>query len=137
MANAKDIPLQALFRSDVFQNLQGKAALTPREKLSEDWSPQTDQTPTVWECVQHTARALRAEEGGSEAAARFVAGMGSRANAARALAYRLYEIASQKGWAAEALIYNELAQDWTNLEERATRYQTSPPMPDLFGVAAR
>jgi putative DNA methylase len=47
--------------------------------------------------------------------------MGVRAEAARALAYRLYEIASQKGWAAEALVYNELAQDWTQLEGPAAR----------------
>ena len=91
----------------------------------------------MWECVQHTARVLRAEDGGAEAAARLVAGMGSRAEDARALAYRLYEIASQKGWAAEALVYNELAQDWTNLEDQAARYQQASPMPDLFGVAAR
>ena len=77
IANAKNIPLQALFDSGVFQNLHGKAALTPRDKLPEDWSPATDRTPTVWECVQHTARVLRAEDGGSEAAARLVAGMGS------------------------------------------------------------
>ena len=67
MANAKNIPLEALFRSGVFQNLHGKAGLTPREKLPEDWSPATDKTPTVWECVQHTARVLRAEDGGARA----------------------------------------------------------------------
>jgi putative DNA methylase len=54
---------------------------------------------------------------------------------ARALAYRLYEIASQKGWAAEALVYNELAQDWTQLEAQASRHVV-PPLRDLFGVIA-
>jgi putative DNA methylase len=51
------------------------------------------------------------------------------------LAYRLYEIASQKGWASEALVYNELAQDWTQLEDQATRQQI-PSARDLFGVLA-
>jgi putative DNA methylase len=134
MANAKNIPIEALFRSGVFQNLHGKASLTPRENLPSGWSPATDRTPTVWECVQHTARVLRAEDGGAEAAARLVAAMGARAEDARALAYRLYEIASQKGWAAEALVYNELAQDWTQLEDQAARHVQ--PMRDLFGVAA-
>jgi putative DNA methylase len=138
MANAKNIPIQALFGSGVFQNLHGKAALTLRENLPDGWSPASDKTPTVWECVQHTARVLRAEDGGAEAATRLVAAMGARAEVARALAYRLYEIASQKGWAAEALVYNELAQDWTNLEDQAARYRSAPPpMPDLFGVVAR
>ena len=136
MANAKNIPIEALFRAGVFQNLHGKAGLTPRNKLSPGWSPSTDKTPTVWECVQHTARVLRAEDGGAEPAARLVAEMGARAEDARALAYRLYQIAHDKGWAAEALVYNELAQDWTHLEDQAMRYRHAPPMPDLFGATA-
>jgi putative DNA methylase len=117
LANAKDIPIESLFRSGVFQNLHGKAGLTPRDKLEPGWSPTSDMTPIVWECVQHTARVLRAENGGAEAAAKLVAAMGAKAEDARALAYRLYEIASQKGWAAEALVYNELAEEWTHLED--------------------
>jgi putative DNA methylase len=61
--------------------------------------------------------------------------MGARAEDARALSYRLYEIASQKGWASEALVYNELAQDWTQLEDQAARRQI-PAMRDLFGAIA-
>ena len=120
LANAKDTSDRMLFDSGVFQNLHGKAALTPRESLPADWSPNKDKVPTVWECVQHTARVLRAEDGGMEAAARLVAEMGSKAAEARALAYRLYEIATKKGWAQEALIYNELAEAWPRLEERAS-----------------
>ncbi|MGH8295896.1 MAG: hypothetical protein ACRETZ_10460 [Steroidobacteraceae bacterium] len=136
VATAKNTTIEALFRSGVFQNLHGKAGLTSRDKLPDGWSPATDRTPTVWECVQHTAHVLRAEGGGAAAAAKLVAAMGERAEDARALAYRLYEIASQKGWAAEALVYNELAQDWTTLEDQAAR--TVPPaMRDLFGVVAR
>ena len=51
---------------------------------------------TVWECVQHTARVLNAEDGGGEAAARLVAQMGPKAAEARALAYRLFEIATKR-----------------------------------------
>ena len=49
-------------------------------------TPATDKTATVWECVQHTARVLRAEDGGAEAAASLVARMGPKARDARALA---------------------------------------------------
>jgi putative DNA methylase len=136
VATAKDTTIQALFRSGVFENLHGKAGLTPRDRLPEDWSPATERNATVWECVQHTARVLRAEGGGAEAASRLVTAMGAKAEDARALAYRLYEIASQKGWASEALVYNELAQDWTNLEDRAERQRPIPAMRDLFGAAA-
>jgi putative DNA methylase len=120
LANAKNVPLGALFSSGVFSDGKGKAGLTARADLPDDWSPASDKGLTVWECVQHTARVLNAEVGGGEAAARLVAEMGSKATDARALAYRLYEIASQKGWASEALIYNELAQEWPKLEDLAS-----------------
>jgi putative DNA methylase len=117
LANAKNIPSNALFASGVFQDLRGRAALTPRGELPKDWLPSSDRRLTVWECVQHTARALNAEDGGRFAAGRLVAKMGPKAADARALAYRLFEIATQKGWAAEALVYNELAQEWPKLED--------------------
>lgn len=120
LANAKNISSDSLFVSEVFSNLKGKAALTAREDLPKDWSPATDRSPTVWECVQHTARVLNAEDGGGEAAARLVGQMGPKAADARALAYRLFEIATQKGWNQEALVYNELAQEWPHLEDLAS-----------------
>ena len=134
LANAKNIPSNALFDCGVFKDLKGKTALTPRN----DWWPteialsDSDEekkrkrdlaehgTATVWACVQKAAAILNAEAGGGEAASRFVAQMGSKAEAARALAYRLFEIATKKGWAAEALVYNELAQEWPKLEELAS-----------------
>jgi putative DNA methylase len=134
LANAKNIPSNALFGCGVFKDLKGKAALTPRN----DWWPSEigpndsdDEkkrkrelaehgTATVWACVQKAAAILNAESGGGEAAGRFVVQMGPRAEPARALAYRLFEIATKKGWAAEALVYNELAQEWPKLEDLAS-----------------
>jgi putative DNA methylase len=119
LANAKNVPLGTLFTSGVFQDLQGKAGLIAREALPAGWSPATDKAPTVWECVQHTIRVLNAEDGGATAAAALIAQMGRRAEDARALAYRLFEIATQKGWAAEALVYNQLAEEWPRLADMA------------------
>ncbi|MBI5313195.1 MAG: DUF1156 domain-containing protein [Methylocystis sp.] len=124
LANAKNIAADALFASGVFKDLKGKTALMPRDELPKDWTPATDNTLTVWECVQHTARVLNADDGGGPAAAKLVAQMGARAADARTLAYRLFEIATQKGWAQEALIYNELAQEWPKLEDMATNDKT-------------
>jgi len=119
LANAKNIPAAALFSSGVFQDLKGDTALTLRADLPKGWSPTTDKTLTVWECVQHTARVLNAPDGGGSAAAALVAQMGPKAAEARALAYRLFEISTNKSWASEALVYNELAQEWTKLEDIA------------------
>jgi putative DNA methylase len=123
LANAKNVPLGTLFASGVFTDGKGKAGLTTRGELPPNWTPSNDKSATVWECVQHTARVLAAEDGGGEAAARLVGEMGPLATAARALAYRLYEISSQKGWTQEALVYNELAQEWPKLEDRAIMQQ--------------
>ncbi len=117
LANAKNISSNALFDSGVFKGMKGKTALVPRSELPAGWTPATDRTLTVWECVQHTARVLNAPDGGGGAAAKLVAQMGPKAVEARALAYRLFEIATKKGWAAEALVYNELAQEWPKLED--------------------
>ena len=45
--------------------------------------------------------------------------MGAKGAEARKLAYRLFEIATQKGWSQEALVYNELAQEWPALDDFA------------------
>lgn len=119
LTTAKNTSDRALFASGVFKDMKGKAGLTPREELPPGWSPAGDKSLTTWECVQHTARVLNAPDGGGEAAAALVAQMGPKAEEARALAYRLFEIATNKGWAAEALVYNELAQEWTKLEDVA------------------
>jgi putative DNA methylase len=119
VANAKNVPEKALFESGVFKNLHGNAALTPRAELSLVWSPATDKHLTVWRCVQQVARVLKAEVGGGDAAAKLVAQMGSRSADAQKLAYRLFEIATRNGLNDEALVYNELAQEWAKLEDIA------------------
>ncbi|WP_416064978.1 DUF1156 domain-containing protein [Rhizobium sp. ZK1] len=129
LANAKNVASDALFGCGVFEDLKGKTALTPRDKLPKDWSPVKDRTLTIWECVQHVARLLAAEDGGAEAAGRLVAQMGPASDQARKLAYRLFEIATQKGWSQEALVYNELAQEWPHLEDAGTRVAPSTTKP--------
>jgi len=119
LANAKNVPLATLFASGVFQDFRGKAGLVARENLPAGWSPATDKAPTIWECVQHSIRVLNAEDGGAEAAAALIAEMGPRAEEARALAYRLFETATQRNCAAEALFYNALAQEWPRLADMA------------------
>lgn len=119
LANAKNIHLEALFSSGVFHDLHGRAGLIPRIELLSGWTPVNDKEPTVWECVQHTARVLAAADGGAEAAGALVGQMGRMAADARTLAYRLFEIATKKSWSAEALVYNELAEEWPHLEDLA------------------
>lgn len=126
LTTAKNTSDRALFASGVFTDLRGKVCLTARDALPAHWTPAGDKTLTVWECVQHTARVLNAPDGGGTAAARLVSQMGSLSADARKLAYRLFEIATNKGWAAEALVYNELAQEWPKLEDLASGIGAAP-----------
>jgi putative DNA methylase len=119
VANAKNVPERALFEALVFKNLHGNTSLTPRAELPLEWSPSADKHLTVWRCMQQTARMLKAEEGGGEATAKLIAQMGSRSADAQKLAYRLFEISTKRGMTDEALVYNELAQEWAHLEDLA------------------
>lgn len=128
LANAKNVPQAALFASGVFTDLRGRAQLTPREEMPPDWTPLTDKSLTVWECVQHAARSLRAEDGGEEAAARLIGGMPIQLRAdVRQLSDRLFQIATDKSWAQEALIYNELSSEWNRLTELAQTLAVAAP----------
>ena len=71
---------------------------------------------TVWEMTQHLIRRLDA---GEAAAAALVRQLGSNAEIARDLAYRLYTICERKRWAQEALAYNGLVIAWPEIQRLA------------------
>ena len=52
---------------------------------------------------------------GESAAAVLVAKLGTKAETARELAYRLYQICERKKRAPEALAYNSLVQSWPEI----------------------
>ena len=66
------------------------------------------------------------ESGGEGAAAELVGKLGSKAEVARDLAYRLYTICERKKRAAEALSYNALVQSWPEIT-RLARESGTPP----------
>ena len=100
----------------------GRHVCSSATRLPADWNPDADTHLTDWECAQHLARVLESPQGGIEAAARLYSAMGpERSEAARMLAYRLYDICERKGHAAEAQVWNMLAQEWPALESALTR----------------
>ena len=96
-----------LFRS-------GKVRLFRPSELPADWDPATDARLTDWEVVHHLVRVL--EAGGEGAAATLYTKVGSRAETARDLAYRLYVLCDRKKRAAEALSYNALVQSFPEID---------------------
>lgn len=123
MAQAYGIGIVDLEAAEVFRAKGGIARLLRRDELPEDWDPARDKRLTDWECAWHLARVLESPAGGIDAAARLYARMPpERADTARLLSYRLYDICERKDRAAEAQVWNTLAQEWVSIDEVATRF---------------
>jgi putative DNA methylase len=117
LSKAKNTSLAGLEKDGILRMGRGKVQLLRPEELSADWDPATDQRFTYWEAVHHLIRLLGS--GGEPAAAELVARLGSRAETARELAYRLYNICDRKKRAAEALQYNALVQSFPEITRLA------------------
>ena len=127
MALAYDIGLDELERAGVIIARGGSARLLSRGELPDDWDPSTDKRLTDWECAQHLSRVLESPAGGITAAAKLYANMPpERGEAARMLAYRLYDICERKDRAAEAQVWNMLAREWPALEAAAAEIERNP-----------
>jgi putative DNA methylase len=128
LCKAKNTSVDGLVEAGVVFARAGKVRLKRRDELDPNWSPATDLRLTVWECVQYVIITLN--DKGAEATAKLMAELGSRAEEARLLAYRLYAICERKGWSEEGLAYNALAMSWQGLEEKAA-------LVDVAGVQGR
>ena len=127
MAQAYDIGIDDLENAGSFSARGGSARLLRRDELPTDWDPETDKRLTDWECAQHLVRALESPAGGIDAAALLYSKMApERGEAARMLAYRLYDICERKDRAAEAQVWNMLAREWPALEAAAAEIATAP-----------
>jgi len=113
LSKAKNTSVGGMVEAGVVESKRGKVRLLPPGELREDWDPATDSRLTVWEMVHHMIRVL--EAGGESAAAALATKLGTRAEVARELAYRLYTVAERKKRAQEALRYNALVQSWPEI----------------------
>ncbi len=113
LSTAKNTSVSGMVEAGILASKAGKVRLLKPKELPADWDPATDTRLTVWETVHHLIRVL--EAGGEIAAAELVAKLGSKADVARELAYRLYTLCERKKRANEALAYNALVQSWPEL----------------------
>lgn len=113
LSKAKNTTVSGMAEAHILASKGGKVRLLRPEELPANWSSETDQHLTAWESLHHLVRAL--EAGGENAAAELVAKIGSRAEIARELAYRLYTVCERKKRAQEALSYNGLVQSWPEI----------------------
>ena len=129
LSKAKNTSVAGMVEAGILASKGGTVRLLKPEELPPDWAPTTDPRLTAWEMVHHLVRAL--EAGGESAAADLAAQLGTKAEAARELCYRLYTLCERKKRAAEALSYNSLVQSWPEItrlareEKKAGAEQTS------------
>jgi putative DNA methylase len=113
LSKAKNTSVDGMVQAGILASSRGKVRLLKPSELPPDWDPETDTRLTSWEMVHHLIRVL--DTGGESAAAALAAKLGSKAETARELCYRLYTICERKKRAAEGLAYNGLVQSWTEI----------------------
>jgi putative DNA methylase len=134
LSKAKATTVDGMKQAGILVSKGSKVRLLKPTELPVDWDPTTDPRRNDWEVVHHLIRAL--EAGGEGAAAALVARLGTKAEIARELAYRLYMLCERKKRAAEALSYNGLVQSWPEITRLARESgKTDSDQADLdFGL---
>ena len=117
LSKSKNTSVAGMVDAGILASNRGKVRLLKPAELPADWNPTTDARLTTWEMVHHLIRVL--ESSGEGAAAALVAMLGSKAEAARELCYRLYTVCERKKRAAEAMSYNGLVQSWPEITRLA------------------
>lgn len=129
LSKAKNTSVSGLQEAGILEARGGKVRLYRRDELDADWDPTKDKRATSWEAVQHLIHDL--DTSGEQSAAELLVRLGSVAETARDLAYRLYTVCERKGWAQDALGYNMLVVAWPRLLELARRTDSQEALPLL------
>ena len=117
LSKAKNTSIAGIVKAGILESRGGKVRLLKPDELPDDWDPATDPRLPIWEMAHHLVRVLGT--GGERAAAELVSQVGSKAEVARELCYRLYTLCERKQRAAEALWYNTLVQSWPEISRLA------------------
>jgi putative DNA methylase len=117
LARAKNTSVEKLAARSVLYAQKGVVRLLTREEI-----PQKVDREILWLLTQQLTRAL--EKDGVLGVAKIVSGIfTSEPEQAKALAYRLFQIAERKGWAQEAYAYNSLVIAWPEVQSKAAELQ--------------
>ena len=134
LARAKNTSVEKLRAAGVLYAEKGVVRLLTREEIPEKI---TSGDRIIWLLTQQLTRAM--EKDGVVGAAEIVADIfTSEPEHAKALAYRLFQIAERKGWAGEAYAYNSLVIAWPEIQSKAadiTAQRNSGKQMTLFDIA--
>jgi putative DNA methylase len=120
LARAKNTSVERLETLNVLSAQKGVVRLLTREEIPE----KADHHDIIWLLTQQLTRAL--EKDGVVGVAKITAGiLTSEPEQAKALAYRLFQIADRKDWTNEAYAYNCLVSAWPDVQSKAAELQAA------------
>lgn len=125
---ARNTSVEGLEAGGIVLSKAGKVRLLKPEELSDGWNPLIDKRITAWEIVHQLIRALEID--GEGATAKLVANLGSHAEIARELCYRLYALCERKKRTNEAMSYNGLVQSWPEIIRLSREISSAPKSVD-------
>jgi putative DNA methylase len=129
LARAKGTSVAGVQQSGVIASGGGNVRLLKWKEYPADWDPAHDGRLPVWEALHQLIRAYNTD--GDRGAAKVLAGVAAKAEAARQLAYRLYTLCERAGRAEDARAYNEVVTGWSGIESAAVKVST-PQQRTLF-----
>lgn len=132
LARAKGTAVDGVANAGIIVTGKGKVRILKPSELPPDWDPMTDKRLTVWEMVHQLIRVL--ESAGESTAAELAVKLGSRAETARELCYRLYTVCERKKRPADAMAYNALVQSWPEISRLAQEAMTRAPQQGEFAL---
>jgi len=133
LARAKNTSVEKLAARGVLYAQKGVVRLLGRDEIPENID---HGERIIWLLTQQLTRAM--EKDGVVGAAEIVADIfTSEPEHAKALAYRLFQIAERKGWAVEAYAYNSLVIAWPEIQSKAadiTAHRSNAKQMTLFEI---
>ena len=118
LARAKNISVEKMAESGVVISAKGKVRLADRDELP---AFVVNQTASHWLRMQQLVKLL--EEQGVEGCAKALKDAVGDMEYIKNLAYRLYQIADQKKWAQEGIVYNNLVISWPDIMKATVELQ--------------
>ena len=125
LCKAKNTSVSKMDDAKILTAKGGKVRLLKKVELATNWDPIADKHLTTWECTHQLSKALDA---GEQKAAELLRRLGSNAEAARDLSYRLFSLCERRKWPQEAIGYNALVISWPDLKRLADEETATGPI---------
>ena len=126
LARSSDTSIVALERGEIFEAKGGKARLLSPTQLEGTWDPVADDYVSVWEATVRLA-AIMAKDG-ADRVAELLPQVREKVSldAVKELGFLLFHEAEKNKDTEDAILFNGLVSAWTDLNEQARKYATTP-----------